>query len=404
MHLFNGNGESVFPLISSDNNVPSFDSTYGISEKENFKNRKKIPDESIIVTGIKNCIGNIKRSKDRHDFIVLTPASPSDLKEIDHEFEPKQQATRLFQDAIQAFDSRKFESASQFYKKAANFGNLQALHNLGLMLLYGQGIPQNTTEAHQNFIVCSSRGLAASMSQLGYMHLYGFGATQDLRRARSWFIRSVEAGNDGYANYCLAVIYLRGYGVPANTDIGKKYLLQSVAVNFVPALYNLAVCYSTGKYDFAPNIELAVKLYKVLALRHDDPLAQNNLGVIYATGSEGGISRNPKRAAILFKLAAKKSISEASFNLGVAYSDGIGVSRITFKAIRHYYEASDKAKNCDAEYNLGYLFLTGGGGSEEIKSDLEQSLYWFQRAAQNGRIAARNNLMVLMKAMTRRSI
>ena len=80
-----------------------------------------------------------------------------------------------------------------------------------------------------------------------------------------------------------------------------------------------------------------------------DVKAQNDLGNMYATGSE--VEQSYQEALKLFESAAKKGYAEAQFNLGTMYQNAIGVEQDFEKAIKYYKQAASQG-HAEAKENL----------------------------------------------------
>lgn len=74
------------------------------------------------------------------------------------------------------------------------------------------------------------------------------------------------------------------------------------------------------------------------AVRRDEPVAQNMLGIMYAEGR--GVARNDKLAADLFSKAQVMGSLEAAGNLGRMYAEGRGVPQDNQIALKLFHEAA----------------------------------------------------------------
>ena len=82
---------------------------------------------------------------------------------------------------------------------------------------------------------------------------------------------------------------------------------------------------------------------------------------------------------ILEKLSKNdKTRTEANYNLGVIYNEGLGVKQDFNKAIMYFKKAADD-RNIDAMINLGGLFI-----SQLELQDIRKSYSWFLKAAELG--------------------
>jgi TPR repeat protein len=80
-----------------------------------------------------------------------------------------------------------YAKAFNEYQQLANSGDIQAIHNLGVMYYNGFGIYRDYGKALQCFLIAAEYGIAGAQNNLGYMYAHGRGVQQDLVKARMWF-------------------------------------------------------------------------------------------------------------------------------------------------------------------------------------------------------------------------
>jgi TPR repeat protein len=126
---------------------------------------------------------------------------------------------------------KNYEAAAEFYRQAAEMGNLRARTNLGTMYIRGEGLPELPEEGilwyrlaagmgwanAQNALadlyrkgvsiekdeqasaalyhLAASNGQRAAMNNLGVSYLKGLGVTQDETTAVLWFDRAIQEGD-----------------------------------------------------------------------------------------------------------------------------------------------------------------------------------------------------------------
>ncbi len=88
------------------------------------------------------------------------------------------------------------------------------------------------------------------------------------------------------------------------------------------------------------------------------PLAQNNLGYLYHSGS--GLIQDYIKAAYWYKKAAEQGLALAQTNLGVMYEKGEGVEKDYIKAVYWYKKAVEQGE-VFSQNNLGFIYLNGKG-------------------------------------------
>lgn len=92
-----------------------------------------------------------------------------------------------------------YETALNWYKKAADQGHLDAAYETALHYKKGKGTEQNYKKAMEYFRkVAFSKAdafdypIEDSMREIGWLFYYGQGVEKDERRALIWFKKSVE--------------------------------------------------------------------------------------------------------------------------------------------------------------------------------------------------------------------
>ena len=79
-----------------------------------------------------------------------------------------------------------------------------------------------------------------------------------------------------------------------------------------------------------------------------DAIAQNNLGVMYATGE--GVPQDAAEAVRWYRLAAEQGYAIAQNNLGFMYDTGEGVPQDAVEAVRWYRRAAEQG-HARAQFN-----------------------------------------------------
>ena len=97
--------------------------------------------------------------------------------------------------------------------EAAQHGQALGQFNMGVLHLFGQGVPQDAQKAVEWFGKAAAQGETNSQVNLGVLYLKGMGVGQDYPLALKWFRKAAEQGNVSAQDY-LAIIYEQGLGVP----------------------------------------------------------------------------------------------------------------------------------------------------------------------------------------------
>lgn len=108
-----------------------------------------------------------------------------------------------------------------------------------------------------------------------------------------------------------------------------------------------------------------------------DPMAQNNIGLLYERGL--GVPQSYVEAMVWYRRAAEKNLSQAQYNIGLLYHAGYGVERNPREALAWFRKAA--AQNlAHAQYMLGLIHHEGQGSLANPSLALD----WFHKAAIQG--------------------
>lgn len=175
--------------------------------------------------------------------------------------------------------------AANWFRRAAELGDLEGTFAFAVMLAEGDGIEKNRIGAAQLFEMAAAKG-----------HVL--------------------------ANYNLALLYLRGDGKPENPDRAAQHLRYAAEQGIAQAQYDLATLYATGAGQTiqANATESATWLERAA----DQGLAEAELefGVSLFLGR--GVEPSRSRGILYFKSAAEKGVAAAQNRLARCYALGLG--------------------------------------------------------------------------------
>ena len=86
--------------------------------------------------------------------------------------------------------------AVKWYRKAAEQGHAGAQNNLGLCYAYGKGVAQDNYEAAKWYRKAAEQGLAEAQNNLGFCYELGHGVTKSTTEAVKWYKKAAEKGNE----------------------------------------------------------------------------------------------------------------------------------------------------------------------------------------------------------------
>ena len=85
--------------------------------------------------------------------------------------------------------------AGEWYLKAADQGNLKAMHNLGVLFLTGRGTPKDPAQGYRWIRKAADKGDAGSAYITGFLLIKGEGVTKNTAEGVGWLRKAADAGD-----------------------------------------------------------------------------------------------------------------------------------------------------------------------------------------------------------------
>lgn len=155
------------------------------------------------------------------------------------------------------------------------------------------------------------------------------------------------------------------------------------------AQHDLAAIYTAGHAGVKTNYVRASEWFTEAAYNNVSN-AQYNLGVLYHQGL--GVKQDTRKAIQLYRVAAANNHPEAQYNLGIAHIEGVGAD-YSPRLAKTYFEKAASQGIVEAAYNLGLIEENGLLGDE----NLDEALFWYKTAADEGNAQAVQALRQLQK-------
>jgi|NOAtaT_7_FD_contig_31_6596210_length_1282_multi_7_in_0_out_0_1 TPR repeat protein len=188
-----------------------------------------------------------------------------------------------------------------------------------------------------------------------------------------------------------------GEEVPVEDCIGTasqksqfNYLYRKAVGGSKDCMFSLGFCYDTGAHGVKVNTESAIHWYTSAAV-HSHAVAQNNLGVLYATGHRGRIPANLTEAFHWYKMSAKNKYANAQFHLGLMYMSGQGIEEPNAREAFVWFKKAAKQGHVLAIANVGALYLNGKG----VQQNYKKAGKWLHKAAYRKSCVAAHNLAIM---------
>jgi TPR repeat protein len=144
--------------------------------------------------------------------------------------------------------SQDYRGAQDWYKKAADLGNADAMRNLGAMLENGRGTSKSLSEAKFWYERAAALGYPAALNDLGRLHLAGEGVPKNYARARGLFEQASALG-DAKAMNNLGMLYLEGIGIQRDIKVARSWFERAVTLKNTEAKENLELLDQAGLTD-----------------------------------------------------------------------------------------------------------------------------------------------------------
>ena len=161
--------------------------------------------------------------------------------------------------ASEYYDKGDFAKAFAAFQKAADEGDSRADFELGVMYLYGRGIPLDDDKAFNSFAKSAKKGNLGGVFMLGRMYIEGIGTEQDKNKAISIYTEAADEGKH-FFQYLLGEYYADGVFVEKDMDKALALLTKAADGGFGYAALKLAEMYEDINFKGADG-EKAAKYY-----------------------------------------------------------------------------------------------------------------------------------------------
>lgn len=139
-----------------------------------------------------------------------------------------------------------------------------AMKQIAYSYAAGTVVEQNLEESTKWFMKAADENDAEALDRVGGAYLHGAGIKQDISMAALYYKKSIIA--DGFADALLdlGLAYLKGEGVPQNTEHGFSLMIRSAKQGNAAAQYNMGYLYRNG-LGTEKNMQEALRWYHLSA-------------------------------------------------------------------------------------------------------------------------------------------
>jgi hypothetical protein len=198
------------------------------------------------------------------------------------------------------------DRAGALLERAAAAGHPAANYNLALALL-ATGLPNDDTRAVASLEIAARSGIGDAMHALGTLARQGRGMTKSDARAAEWMGKAADAGNvPGMIEY--AIMLFNGAGVAVDETAAARLFLRAADKGNPIAQNRIARLYQSGRGIPPDSIEAAAWHLAARAQGLDDPVLdqlfdrlnpeqQGRAATLAATRIEGAALTTPGQAS-----------------------------------------------------------------------------------------------------------
>jgi TPR repeat protein len=161
-------------------------------------------------------------------------------------------ANAVFQQGVKLYQAGDQAGALRYFQQAAQAGNSWAELQIGYQYQYGEGVPQNLSEAVRWYTRSAQHGNARGQKNLGQMYEEG-GVAEDWVTAARWYQKSADQ-NWKNGQYALGRAYQFGIGVPQNRQKAIEWFQRAAANGDSEAAYFAQELSSPGNFIGFRNV------------------------------------------------------------------------------------------------------------------------------------------------------
>ncbi|KAF9540315.1 hypothetical protein EC957_004393 [Mortierella hygrophila] len=252
---------------------------------------------------------------------------------------------------------------------SASLGDMSAQVALGNMYADGEGVLQDYQSAMDWYLKAANQGDPIGQRRVGFLYHRGLGISRSYSTALEWFIKAADQG-DADAQYSVGVMYDRGDGVPQDFAKAMEWYRISANQEHARTQHNIGLMYDVGKgvpQDFAKAMEWYLK-----AADQGLPAAQHNIGLMCDVGK--GVPQDFCKAMDWYRMAADKGDAGAQCKIGIMNIKGQGVTK-SYSEARKYFQKTADQGHPDAHNWLKELSTIGSDKQIVAKTTKKKGVF-----------------------------
>ncbi|MCV0424212.1 MAG: SEL1-like repeat protein [Roseibium sp.] len=255
-------------------------------------------------------------------------------------------------DAARSFD---------YYKRAADGGNIAASLITARMMIDGEGTPATPKRGYEIAHQLAEANDPSALLLMGDIHLTGIAdlLPPDPVKAYEAYSLASQAGSTTGRKQT-ALMLIRGEGVGQDPDAGLGILQEMAKAGDASAMYSLGQLYENGSENaVSANLPKAFEYYKNAAAA-DDPSSKLRMAYMLIEGI--GTQRDMKAGAAMLELLVIGGNSDANLMLAEYHSGAIGEGQAQdLNKAFGYYQTAAAAGSGTARVQAALMLLRGQG-------------------------------------------
>ncbi|RIA99433.1 hypothetical protein C1645_811463 [Glomus cerebriforme] len=283
--------------------------------------------------------------------------------------------------------------ALELFKKVSNQESIEGILCLGYIYSKEKSSTYNPQEAFACYTKAADQGNGVAMRNLAIMHLVGEHVPRNFKVSIKLFRKANNQFGDNVSGNILGLLYLNGIGIPKDVHEAAKCFRKASNLNDVNAKYHLGLLLIKGE-GIKKNVVEGIKLFKEAA-ENGFIRAQVSLAKAYETGQ--GIEQNDEKAFEWYSKVAEHEgenslvsyVGESQFHLAKLYEKGFGDQEKNLEKTLYWYTKSAENNYLMAQVTLGDMYKSGRG-VEAI--DEREALKWYITAAKHNYYQAQFSL------------
>lgn len=252
----------------------------------------------------------------------------------------------------------------------AENGDEKSQYLLAEVLLEGQTIPSDTSQALEWYRAAADEGIGKAHLAIGHILSDDRYSAHDYSMALDNYLSAAEEGSET-AMYNLGVMHYEGKGTLENYNSAYKWFYLALSYRAPNSSDRIELL---SQRMTLSSIYDAIEKAQQWIDYHDIPFPEGVSGDdLQSIGRDVFETGERDEALRYYRLAVEEANLEAQFQLGQMYSQGRGVPRDVSEAETWYRKAANRG-HASAQHRLGQVI---GSGSPE-------GLSWFRRSARQG--------------------